>query len=99
MILKKDNFRLGMALGLLLPLISLVLYYFAKFYPLYTIDEMLGAFKTNKSLVRAISITCLFLNVVLFTIYINTRKDKTAKGIFVITIIYAISSLIFNYFG
>ncbi|MFT3947020.1 MAG: hypothetical protein QM763_08615 [Agriterribacter sp.] len=99
MIFKKDNFRLGIVLGLLLPLVSMIIYYFAKFYPLYTIGEMMDAFKNNKSLVRAISITCLFLNVVLFTIYINTRKDKTAKGIFAITIIYAISSLIFNYFG
>lgn len=99
MILKKDNFRLGIVLGLLLPLISVLIYYLVKFYPLYSFGDMMAAFQTNKSLVRAISITCLFLNVVLFTIYINTRKDKTAKGIFAITIIYAISSLIFNYFG
>ncbi len=99
MIFKRDDFKVGIILGLVVPLISLLVYYFAKFYPLYSLGEMFDAFTTNKSLVRAISITCLFLNVVLFTIYINSRKDKTAKGIFAVTIIYAVSSLIFNYFG
>ena len=99
MIFKRDDFKLGLLWGFILPLLSVVIFYFIKFYPLYSMGEMFGALKTNKSLVRAISITCLFLNVVLFTVYINTRIDKTAKGIFAITIIYAISSLIFNYFG
>lgn len=99
MIFKRDDFKLGLVLGLVLPLISLLIYYFVKFYPLYSMGDMFNAFTTNKSLVRAISIICLFLNVALFTVYINSRKDKTAKGIFAVTIIYAVSSLIFNYFG
>lgn len=61
--------------------------------------EMFDAFKTNKRLVTAISIPCLFLNVILFTVYINSRKDKTAKGIFASTIIYAIASLLFKFMG
>ena len=31
---------------------------------------------------------------VLFTIFINTYKDKTAKGVFVITLIYGIAVLL-----
>lgn len=99
MIFTRDDFKLGLLWGLVLPLLSIVIYYFVKFYPLYSIGEMFDAVKNNKSLVRAISISCLFLNVLLFTVYVNTRRDKTAKGVFAVTIIYAISSLIFNYFG
>lgn len=99
MIFKKDNLSLGIVIGLVVPLISLVIYYFVKFYPLYSMGEMFDAFRTNKRLVTAISIPCLFLNVILFTIYINSRKDKTAKGIFAGTLVYAIASLIFKFLG
>lgn len=99
MIFKKDNLTFGLLLGIIAPLISLVIYYFVKFYPVFSMGEMFEAFKTNKRLVTAISIPCLFLNVILFTIYINSRKDKTAKGIFAITIVYALASLLFKFLG
>jgi hypothetical protein len=61
--------------------------------------DMFDALKTNKRLVTAISIPCLFLNVILFTIYINSRRDSTAKGIFASTLVYAIASLLFKFLG
>ncbi|MGN6490841.1 MAG: hypothetical protein ACTHLE_02500 [Agriterribacter sp.] len=97
MILKKDNIRLGLVLGLLTPLLSITIYYFAKFYPLYSLGDMLDAMRTNKRVVTAITIPCLFVNILLFTIYINYRKDKTAKGIFASTLIYAIAALVFKF--
>ncbi|WP_315817734.1 hypothetical protein [Paraflavitalea speifideaquila] len=48
----------------------------------------------NKNQVTAISVPCLILNIALFTFYINTRRDKTAKGIFAITLIYAIAAFL-----
>lgn len=99
MIFKRDNLKLGLLIGIIAPLISLGIYYFVKFYPVFSIGEMFGALKREKQLITAISIPCLFLNVILFTIYINARKDKTAKGIFAITIVYAIASLLFKFLG
>jgi hypothetical protein len=95
--LKRDDLRLGIVLGFLAPLISLVVYYFVKFYPLYSVGDMMHAVATNKNLVTAISVTCLVANIALFTIYVNTRRDKTAKGIFAITLIYAITALLIKY--
>ena len=51
----------------------------------------------NKNQVTAISVPCLVLNIALFTFYINTRRDKTAKGIFAITLVYAIGALLLKY--
>ena len=42
---------------------------------------------------------CLLLNIILFTIYINSRKDQTAKGVFAVTLVYAILSLIVKLTG
>ena len=97
MIFKKDNLRLGLVLGLIAPILSLIIYYFVKFYPLYTIREFFGFIQSNKSQVTAISVPCLVLNIALFTIYINSHRDKTAKGVFAATLIYAILALLFKF--
>lgn len=95
--LKKDNLRFGMLLGFIAPLLSLIVYYFIKFYPLFSVKDCLEFIAANKNLITAISVPCLVLNIALFTFYINTRRDKTAKGIFTITLIYAIGALLLKF--
>ena len=97
MIFKKDNLRLGLILGLVAPLLSLVVYYFVKFYPLYTVRDFFSFIRSNKTQITAISVPCLVLNIVLFTEYINSHRDKTAKGVFAATLIYAILALLFKF--
>jgi hypothetical protein len=94
---KKDNLRLGILLGFLAPLISLVVYYFVRFYPLFSVSDFFTFVSQNKNQITAISVPCLVLNIALFTFYINTRRDKTAKGIFAITLVYAIAALLTKY--
>jgi hypothetical protein len=96
-ILKKDNLRLGMVMGLIAPIVSLVIYYFIKFYPSFTVKEFLYFFQTNKSQITAVSVPCLVANIALFTLYINSHKDNTAKGVFAATLIYAILALLFKF--
>jgi len=96
-IFKKDNLRLGLIMGLVAPILSLIVYYFVKFYPLYSVREFFGFMQSNKSQITAISVPCLVLNIVLFTVYINSHRDKTAKGVFAATLIYAIIALLFKF--
>lgn len=96
MIFKKDNFVFGLALGLLAPLIGFLLYKLIKFKGL-TISEMLQWMKFNPNLITVSISVSLLANAILFTIYINGYRDKTAKGIFVMTMIYAAIALGFKY--
>jgi hypothetical protein len=96
-IFKKDNLRLGLVLGLIAPIISLFVYYFVKFYPTFSFHDFMGYIRSNKSQVTAISVPCLVLNIVLFTVYINSHRDQTAKGVFAATLIYAIVALLFKF--
>jgi hypothetical protein len=96
-IFKKDNLRLGLILGLVAPILSLFVYYFVKFYPLYSFKDFLSFIQSNKTQITAISVPCLVLNIVLFTVYINSHRDKTAKGVFAATLIYAIIALLFKF--
>lgn len=95
---KKNNIKLGIMLGFLLPLVSIVLYYYWKIYP-NTWTAFLSFLKSEKRLLSSITVICLLLNIALFTAYVNTRRDETAKGIFAITLIYAIASLMVKYLG
>lgn len=93
MILKKNNLRLGLVLGLLGPVIGLIVVYFIKF-PSYQFAVFLDELIHSNQLLTSIGSLSLLANVVLFTIYINTHRDNTAKGIFIVTLIYGIGILV-----
>ena len=93
----RSNLRLGLLLGLVAPIISLVIYYFVKFYPTFSIKDFFFFLQTNKTQITAVSVPCLVLNIALFTYYINSHKDNTAKGIFAASLIYAILALLFKF--
>lgn len=97
MIFKKDNFIFGLALGLIAPIIGFLLYKSYKFKNL-TLGEMLQWLKLNPNLISVSISVSLLANAILFTVYINGHRDKTAKGIFLVTLIYAIIAMIFKYF-
>lgn len=95
--LKRDDIRLGLVLGFVAPIISLGIYYLVKFYPLFTLNDFFYFISTNKNQITAISVPCLVLNIALFTLYINSHRDKTAKGIFAVTLVYAITALLLKF--
>jgi hypothetical protein len=96
LILKKDNLKFGILLGILGPLLAMLLYYFWVFSRTIRLTEYIYVLGTNKQLLTAISSISLLANAILFTIYINTHRDKTAKGIFVATLIYGIAVLVYK---
>ena len=98
MIWKKDNLRLGLALGMLGPILGLALIWQFKFNEM-PFAEFLELFMSNNRLITSIGSLSLLANAVLFTIYINTERDETAKGIFISTVIYGIGILLLKIFN
>ena len=96
-ILKRDNLKLGLLLGLIGPILGLVIVYLVKFSS-YGFGEFLDYFFNDQRLITSIGALCLLANAVLFTIYINTHRDSTAKGIFATTLVYGIAILIIKVF-
>lgn len=97
MIFKKDNFIYGLALGFIAPMIGFVIYKFVKFRA-FSLVEMFQWLKLNPNLISVFISVSLMANAILFTIFINGHRDKTAKGIFVLTILYAVVAMSFKYF-
>jgi uncharacterized membrane protein YeaQ/YmgE (transglycosylase-associated protein family) len=95
---KKDNFLLGILLGLIGPMIGFSIFKFLK-YNNFTLKEMYQWMTMNHNLITAWISVSLFANALLFTLFVNARIDKTAKGIFWVTVVYASIALCVKFFG
>ena len=92
---KKDDLKFGILLGFIAPIFGLILYYFVSFYPQgIRFPEFLGYLKQYRTLLTGVSSISLVANAVIFTIYINGHRDKTARGIFLATLIYGVAVLL-----
>jgi hypothetical protein len=93
-IFKKDNLKVGILYGMIAPLLAMLLYYLAVLADKITLSEYFFYLRTNKSLLTGVSSISLVANAILFTIFVNTYRDKSAKGVFVITLIYGLAVLL-----
>jgi hypothetical protein len=97
---RKDNPGFGVLLGLVFPLIGLLVFKYVKF-EVFSIRETFQYMRLepgHKTLTVALSLS-LLLNALLFTIFVNSGKDKTAKGVFISTLVFGIFILAMKTFG
>lgn len=97
-IFKRDSLKLGLVLGFFAPAIGVAIYYYWKIYP-NSWSLFLHYLTIEKRLLASLTVICLLVNIALFTYYTNTRRDLTAKGLFAVTLVYAIASLMVKFFG
>ncbi|MES2882920.1 MAG: hypothetical protein V4676_12285 [Bacteroidota bacterium] len=96
--LKRDNLQTGIILGLITPFIVFIIIYLVRF-STYEVGEFMKTFFSNNGLISFFGVWCLVGNIALFTYYINTSRDKTAKGIFAVTVLYGIGVLLLKLFN
>ena len=65
----------------------------------FSFQEFLENFMNDNRMITSIGSLSLLANAILFTIYVNTHRDDTAKGIFIITLIYGIGILLLKIFN
>lgn len=95
--LNKDNLRFGLLIGLIAPVVGLLIYYFVQFRNVTSIPGFFYYMVTEKALLTAMISVLLVANAGLFTWYVNKRKDRTAKGVFISTCIYGVTALIWKF--
>ena len=99
MIFKKDNFWLGIVIGIFAPIAGLFIFK-AMNMSSFTVKETFQ-FLMYEPGFRTLSVSLslsLLLNALFFTIYLNQHKDKTAKGIFAVTVVYWLLVLVIKTF-
>lgn len=97
MFLKKDSVVLGLILGFLAPFVGVGCFYLFKFSTSMTFQEFIQILLITKSFFTAIITVSLIADAGIFTLFINTNRDHTARGVFIATLIYAIICLILKY--
>lgn len=93
----KDNYILGVVLGLALPFIGFYGFYQWKF-SVFSFSEFGDMLVQQKSVLSAMISVSLLLNAAALTYFFQKEKDKTAKGIFFTTCIYAITAIACKWF-
>ena len=97
--LKLDKLPFGIALGALAPVLGIVIYYLAKIdTATVSFGDFIEYFFRTKALLTAVGSLSLIANIILFTLFINGRKDKTAIGIFAMTVMYGLMILYAKFF-
>ena len=94
---KKDQLSVGILLGFIAPIVGLFIYYFAQFRNVTSIPGFFYYVVTEKALLTAVISVLLVANAGVFTWYVNRRKDRTAKGVFISTCIYGLAALIWKF--
>ncbi len=96
--LKKDSIVLGIVLGILGPLIGLLILKYKRF-GMLSFKEVFQymSLQPGHGMLTAGLTVSLMMNALLFTIFINSRIDKTAIGIFASTLLYGIIVLLMKF--
>lgn len=92
----KDNLKYGIILGFLAPFIGMFGFYFWKF-RIYSFKAFIMALGEQKSILTSMVTFSLLVNAIVFTIFINTDKDHTAKGVFISTCLWAVAAIILKF--
>jgi hypothetical protein len=95
--LKRRPFLAGIILGIVSPMLGIFIFYLWKA-PSAQFSYFLETLISNKTLLTAAISFSLFINAIVFTYCVNTRKDKTAKGVFIVTLIITIPAIVYKIF-
>lgn len=93
----KDNYIFGVVVGLALPFVGFYGFYQWKF-SVFSFSEFGDMLVQQKSVLSAMISVSLLLNAGALTYFFQKEKDKTAKGIFFTTSIYAITAIACKWF-
>jgi hypothetical protein len=95
---KKDSIIFGVVLGILGPVVGLLLLKYKRF-GMLSFKEVFQymSLQPGHGMLTAGLTVSLLMNAILFTIFINTRIDKTAKGIFISTLLYGVIVLVMKF--
>jgi predicted membrane channel-forming protein YqfA (hemolysin III family) len=95
--MQRDNYIKGVVIGLFMPFLGFFGFYEYKF-SLFSFQEFLELLNQQKSLLSAMISISLLINGTVLTYFFQKQKDKTAKGIFFTTCIYAIIAIACKWF-
>ena len=89
---------MGCVIGIIAPLLGLLLLKYYKFGMLNFKEVIQVVYhQPSHAIMTAGLSVSLMMNAILFTLFVNNRKDLLAKGIFITTVLYGVVILLIKY--
>lgn len=85
---KFNNIRLGLLLGILAPVLTMFIIYLLKFTN-YGFQELVEMLVAKKVFTKIISL-CVIPNLALFFLFLNKNYFRSARGVLLATLLFAI---------
>lgn len=87
--MKRNVPVLGFILGVIMPLLALLLFYFVRFSGMDMSEFMSVLTHNHEDTAKILSLT-LIANLIPFIYYTSKRLDLTARGVLIATVLYAV---------
>jgi len=88
--LKFDNIILGICLGTIFPLIFIYCFFLFRFKSFMTFEEFINTVLVMKIYTKVLAVSIFAGNLTSFMLFLKINRLKTARGIFIVTVLYSI---------
>ncbi|GAB7086776.1 hypothetical protein [Marinifilum fragile] len=94
---KINSTILGLIIGLLVPVLSILLAYVVRFQDELTIKEFVDSLLIYRVYTKVMALGVYFGNIVFFFLFIKTDLLKAARGVLLATILYSFAIMVFRF--
>lgn len=88
---------LGLIIGLLVPVLSILLAYVVRFQDELTIKEFIDSLLIYRVYTKVMALGVYFGNIVFFFLFIKTDLLRAARGVLLATILYSFAIMVFRF--
>ncbi|PKQ64903.1 hypothetical protein BZG02_03380 [Labilibaculum filiforme] len=92
-----NSTTLGLIIGILVPLLSILLVFAVKFQAEMSLKTFIDSLLVHKIYTKVLALGVYFGNIVFFFLFIKTDFLKAARGVLLATILYSFAILIFRF--
>ncbi|MCY1633225.1 MULTISPECIES: hypothetical protein [unclassified Marinifilum] len=94
---KINSTILGLIIGLLVPVLSILLAYVVRFQDELTIKEFIDSLLIYRVYTKVMALGVYFGNIVFFFLFIKTDLLRAARGVLLATILYSFAIMVFRF--
>ncbi len=88
---------LGVFVGIVVPILSILLAYLVKFQEEMTIQEFMDSLLIHRIYTKVMALGVYFGNIAFFFLFIKSDLLKAARGVLLATILYSFAIMIFRF--
>ncbi|MCT4604146.1 MAG: hypothetical protein N4A59_14750 [Marinifilum sp.] len=94
---KINSTILGVIIGIVVPILSILLAYVVRFQDELTIKEFVDSLLIHRVYTKVMALGVYFGNIVFFFLFIKTDLLKAARGVLLATILYSFAIMVFRF--